>query len=377
MKIKNIFSVLALVLAAACNEATFDVKDPMVTTSTAFIVREDAAAGSETFELNANLPWQVVVSPVSAEDQVADIKVTPSSGQASLRPVTLTVTFKTNKDLKRQAVISIVTNATGASVRFTQPGESDPTEVKGSLETPYKPNDLVADLKAGKTFTENIYIRGLVSKLGSIDVAQYHNATFWLTDDGEQPADDNDAFQAFRVKDFGLADITNANIVKLKDVVTVYGPVTVYNDKVYETQANKAQILAVNGLGTASGEGTSQSPYNIGKAVATASALPEGSSTEEVYIRGVVSKIKSFSESYGDMTYYLTDDGSHVLEDAKYMQVYNGKSFGGTKFSSIEDLKIGDLVVIKGTLTNYKGNTPEVNKGSQLMELNGKTGNGE
>ena len=375
MKIKNIISALALVLAVACNEATFDVKDPTVTTSTAFIVLEDAAAGSVSFELYANLPWHVVVSPMSADDHVADIKVTPSSGQASLRPVTLTVTYKTNKDIKRQAVISIVTNAQGASVRFTQPGESDPTEIKGSLETPYKPNDLVADMKAGKVPTEDIYIRGLVSKISSIDVAQYHNATFWLTDDGEQPADDNDAFQVFRAKDYGLADITDDGLFKLRDVVTVYGPVTVYNGKVFETQANKAQILAVNGLGTASGDGTSKSPYNIGKAVAAASALPEGTSSEECYIKGVVSKIKSFSESYGDLTYYLTDDGSHVLEDSKYMQVYNGKSFNGEKFSSKEDLKIGDLVVIKGTLTNYKGNTPEVNKGSQLMELNGKIGN--
>ena len=344
MKIKNIFSALALVLAVACNEATFDVKDPKVTTSTAFIVLEDAAAGSVSFELYANLPWHVVVSPMSADDHVADIKVTP-------------------------------TNAQGASVRFTQPGESDPTEIKGSLETPYKPNDLVADMKAGKVPTEDIYIRGLVSKISSIDVAQYHNATFWLTDDGEQPADDNDAFQVFRAKDYGLADITDDGLFKLRDVVTVYGPVTVYNGKVFETQANKAQILAVNGLGTASGDGTSQSPYNIGKAVAAASALPEGTSSEECYIKGVVSKIKSFSESYGDLTYYLTDDGSHVLEDSKYMQVYNGKSFNGEKFSSKEDLKIGDLVVIKGTLTNYKDNTPEVNKGSQLMELNGKIGN--
>ena len=65
--------------------------------------------------------------------------------------------------------------------------------------------------------------------------------------------------------------------------------------------------------------------------------------------------------------------GAHVLDDAKYMQVYAGKNFGGEKFASADDLKPGDEVIIKGTLANYKGNTPEVNKGSVLIQLNGKT----
>ena len=111
----------------------------------------------------------------------------------------------------------------------------------------------------------------------------------------------------------------------------------------------------------------------MGKAVAEASALADGVNSGEVYIKGIVSKVKSFSASYGDFTYYITDDGAHVLDDAKYMQVYAGKNFGGEKFSSEEDLKVGDEVILKGTLANYKGNTPEVNKGSVLIQLNGKT----
>ena len=133
------------------------------------------------------------------------------------------------------------------------------------------------------------------------------------------------------------------------------------------------QILGVNGLGAPYGDGSADSPYNVGKAVAVASALADGVNSPEVYIKGIVSKVKSFSSNYGDFTYYITDDGAHVLDDAKYMQVYAGKSFGGEKFSSEEDLKVGDEVILRGTLANYKGNTPEVNKGSVLIQLNGKT----
>ena len=378
MKIKNIFCGIALSLAVvACSEETFNVQAPKITTSTASIVLEGSEAGVAGFTFMANLPWHIVVSAANAESPVNDIKVSPMEGQGSLRPIDITITYKANKDLKRDAVISILTDAASASVRFTQPGANDPTEVKGSRETPYKPSDIVKDVKAGNVPSGSVYVRGIMYKAVDMsaklpDGSGYGNATFWISDDGTAPDNDNDAFEVYRAKDYGLVAYTGVVEPKVGDVVTIFGPITQYKETV-ETKQNEAQILGVNGLGAPYGDGSAESPYNVGKAVAEASALADGVNSGEVYVKGIVSKIKSFSSSYGDFTYYITDDGAHVLDDAKYLQVYAGKSFGGEKFSSEEDLKVGDEVILKGTLANYKGNTPEVNKGSVLIQLNGKT----
>lgn len=370
MKIKHILLAMTTVLlAAACTEESFNVKDPMVTTSQTTIKLENADAGQTQFSFNSNLPWHIVVSPASAGVSVRDIKVNPSSGQASQRPIEVTVSFGANKDVKREAVLSIVTDAVGASVRFIQPGAGDPTEVKGTIATPYAPNELVAEMMAGAVPATDIYVRGKVSKVKEIS-ASYGNATFWITDDGVHPDDDKKAFQVYRAKDFGLANITDENLLKVGDVVTILGAVTVYGGTTPETQQNKAQILAVNGVGTPFGAGTEDLPYNVGMAVNRCQETGT-TATEELLVKGVVAKIKEISPSYGNATYWITDDGFMPDSETSVLQVFRGKWFGGENFTAEDQLKVGDEVVLSGTLVNYNGTTPELNQGSKLVLLNG------
>ena len=370
MKIKHILLAMTTVLlSAACTEESFNVKDPMVTTSQTTIKLENADAGQTQFSFNSNLPWHIVVSPASAGVSVRDIKVNPSSGQASQRPIEVTVSFGANKDVKREAVLSIVTDAVGASVRFIQPGAGDPTEVKGTIATPYAPNELVAEMMAGAVPATDIYVRGKVSKVKEIS-ASYGNATFWITDDGVHPDDDKKAFQVYRAKDFGLANITDENLLKVGDVVTILGAVTVYGGTTPETQQNKAQILAVNGVGTPFGAGTEDLPYTVGMAVNRCQETGT-TATEELLVKGVVAKIKEISPSYGNATYWITDDGFMPDSETSVLQVFRGKWFGGENFTAEDQLKVGDEVVLSGTLVNYNGTTPELNQGSKLVLLNG------
>jgi len=370
MKIKHILLAMTTVLlSAACTEESFNVKDPMVTTSQTTIKLENADAGQTQFSFNSNLPWHIVVSPASAGVSVRDIKVNPSLGQASQRPIEVTVSFGANKDVKREAVLSIVTDAVGASVRFIQPGAGDPTEVKGTIATPYAPNELVAEMMAGAVPATDIYVRGKVSKVKEIS-ASYGNATFWITDDGVHPDDDKKAFQVYRAKDFGLANITDENLLKVGDVVTILGAVTVYGGNTPETQQNKAQILAVNGVGTPFGAGTEDLPYNVGMAVNRCQETGT-TATEELLVKGVVAKIKEISPSYGNATYWITDDGFMPDSETSVLQVFRGKWFGGENFTAEDQLKVGDEVVLSGTLVNYNGTTPELNQGSKLVLLNG------
>ena len=371
MKIKTILLGMTMLAFVACNEASFDVKDPVVSTFQTSYVMESAEAGTFAFTFNANLPWHIEVCPANATSEVTDIRVTPSSGEGSLRPITVTVKYSANKELKREAIISVVTNATGASVRFSQAGKNDPTEIKGSIQTPYAPNDLVKDLLAGTIPANEIYIRGIVSKVKEIS-PDYGNATFWLTDDGVHPDDDKAAFQVYRAKDFGLSNVSSADLLKVGDVVTVLGMVTVYGGNTPETQQGKAQVLAVNGVGTPFGAGTDDLPYNVGMAVNRCQETGT-TATEELLVKGVVAKIKEINPSYGNATYWITDDGYMPESETSVLQVFRGKWFGGENFSAEDQLKVGDEVVISGTLVNYNGSTPEMNAGNKLVLLNGKT----
>lgn len=374
MKLKSIISLLMLAGAVAC-VGEKGVKDPLIATNAASY-EIPAAGGTVELTFISNMPWEIKVAPANATSDVHDIKAVPSSGEASLKPITVVVRAGANPDKKRSAVLSILGSDSEASVTIVQPGAGEGQVKKGTLVLPYPVGELLSVMQGGEVPEGDVYVRGKVSKLGSMDVTSYFNATFWLTDDGTHPAKDSDAFQAYRVKDFGLSDLANADIVKVGDVVTVLGPLTIYTyssgDKAYETVANKAQILAVNGLGTASGEGTAESPYNVGKAMERIAQTGE-TSTEEVYVKGVVALVTEISLGYGNATYYITDDGYMPDEKSSVLQVFRGKSFAGAAFTDPEALKPGDEVVVRGTLVNYKSNTPEVNQSNTLISLNGKT----
>ena len=123
---------------------------------------------------------------------------------------------------------------------------------------------------------------------------------------------------------------------------------------------------------TPQGSGTATDPYNVAKALEVVSALEANAQTEsEIYVKGAVKEIREIDPSYGNATYYITDDGKNQI------YIYRSKYLGNTKFTSSDQLSEGDSVVVCGKFTNYSGNTPEtVTNGSYLYSLNGKTQGG-
>ena len=364
MKSKYILSaILVTLFTAACTD-TYNVPQPLVVTEQASYVLETPDAGTLTLTFQSNMPWHIEVTPANARSEVQDIKVQPSSGQASVRPIQVEVSFGANPDLKREAVISILTTATGAAVRLVQPGPNDPHIIKGALETPYAPDDLVTDLMGGESISGSIYVRGIVSKVKEISAkigdTGYGNVTFWLTDSGEHPEDDKQAFQVYRAKDFGMADVTNENLLKEGDVVTIYGPVVVYKGDTPETSQNAAQVIAVNGLGTANGSGEEESPYNIGAAMAAA-ATAGATPTADVYVKGVVSKLQEVEDGSeaAPAFYWISDDGWHPDSDTSVLKVPADASL----------LSVGMEVLVKGKLTG--GDAPSLSADTQLIKING------
>lgn len=120
------------------------------------------------------------------------------------------------------------------------------------------------------------------------------------------------------------------------------------------------------------GTGTETDPYNVAAANQVGATLSAGESTETVYIRGIVSRIDEIDPSYGNATYCISDDGTPNNQ----FLVYRGYSLGGEKFTSVDELKVGDEVIVKGTITNYNG-TIELNQRNEIYSLNGVIAGGE
>lgn len=109
--------------------------------------------------------------------------------------------------------------------------------------------------------------------------------------------------------------------------------------------------------------GTENNPYTVAQAIDEIKAGKTGS----YYVSGIISKISSTSVlSGGKLTYFISDDGTTNNQ----LQVYHGKNINDTEFTSVDDIALGDEVVVYGPFTYYNSNTPELNDGNYLVSLN-------
>ena len=114
------------------------------------------------------------------------------------------------------------------------------------------------------------------------------------------------------------------------------------------------------------GSGTAEDPFNV---VALDSLMDnEFDANATYYVKGVVSQVGTFNESYGNITYYIKDE-----EASTTFYVYRGLGLGGANFTSESDIAIGDSVVVAGNVTIYNGTKEFVTNKSHIVYLNGKT----
>lgn len=109
--------------------------------------------------------------------------------------------------------------------------------------------------------------------------------------------------------------------------------------------------------------GTEDNPYTVEQAIA---AIDAGTGTQGVYATGIVSKIvTAYSEKYGNISYNISADGT---TSGAQLQAFRGKSYEGADFTSADDIKVGDIVVVYGNLTKYNS-TYEFEADNQLVKL--------
>lgn len=136
-------------------------------------------------------------------------------------------------------------------------------------------------------------------------------------------------------------------------------------------------VKQATGLDLKPGDGTKENPYLASQAANICAELESGATTsDKVYVKGYIKKLDSGHESavsdYGNGKFYITDDPEgQVTPDFYCFQVYY---LGNVKFTSADQVKVGDEVVVYGQLTNYNGTYETVGKGAAyIYSLNGRT----
>ena len=113
---------------------------------------------------------------------------------------------------------------------------------------------------------------------------------------------------------------------------------------------------------------TAENPYTVAEAINAYTAA--GEDLSNIYVTGIVSEIvTAYSSQYGNISYNISVDGETT---STQLQAFRGKSYNGNNFTSADDIQVGDVVVLYGTLTYFNNTTYELTANNQLISLSRK-----
>ena len=116
---------------------------------------------------------------------------------------------------------------------------------------------------------------------------------------------------------------------------------------------------------------TPETAYTVAKAFELIEA-GEGLNAK-VYVKGKISAITEVeTEKFFNATYNISDNGT---TEGQQLIVFHGKYIGGANFESIDQINIGDEVIVYGQLVNFNGKY-EINSNNQIYSINGATSAG-
>ena len=132
--------------------------------------------------------------------------------------------------------------------------------------------------------------------------------------------------------------------------------------------SSASYTLNVAEAASLTGDGTKANPYTVADVLAIVNAGQQ--TTDSVYVKGIVSSIKTTADNivkYKNCDYYLVDNE----DDTVSIMAFRGKYLGNTDFTSADQLKVGDKVLVLGVLTKYY-ETIELDKGNYIVEFWGE-----
>ena len=264
---------------------------------------------------------------------------------------TIEVAFEANTGEARTATFTVSSaGANDLTLNLTQAEYQD----KGTAEHPYtiaEALEVIDALGDGKTTDVEVYVKGIIASITSVDTGDYGNATYLISDDGSA----ENTVTVFRGYYLDGEKFTADDQILPGDIVVVKGKLQKYvKDGVMTPEvAARSSIYTLD------------RPMGVEEALAVIDTMEDGQTAEEqVYLIGVVTGAAGIDTNYGNATFKLTSDGS---ADSPALTVFRAKDFGNEKFTDAEAFKEGDTLILIGQLQRYVNSsgvmTPELSKG--------------
>ena len=124
--------------------------------------------------------------------------------------------------------------------------------------------------------------------------------------------------------------------------------------------------LTVKAASTVDLKNTPETAYTVAKALELINA-GEGLDAK-VYVKGQITNIQEvdITDKFGNATYTISDDATA----ANALLIYRGYYYDNKKFTSKDQIKVGDVVVVYGKLVKFYEKF-EMNSGNHIYSING------
>ena len=335
--IASVFALTAVLSACEQQEELGTARITVNPTELSF----DQAEGSKTVELTATRDWDIASQP----DWLA---LSVSSGPASTKPQTVSVTVDANPGFDREGDVVFSIDLRKVALKVVQKGSAG--ELKkgtGTLEDPYTVTGAIEYVKSLGTDVNSpsqVYVKGIISDIPKTDETYatsgtFGNATFYISDDGNA----ENQFYCYRILYLGNKKYTSAAGADIKkgDEVIIHGKVVNYKGNTPETVQNEAYLYSLNGkVGEKTPDQTEITSCSVAEFISKADP--------NTYYRltGKVSSFKTGTTNAGKnyMQFDLTDDTASIV-------VYGFKDGEYDKWAA--KIKDGGTAVITGTYEFY------------------------
>ena len=275
----------------------------------------------------------------------------------------LTLTYKTNKDF----IKATVENATAGDLVRTGNDVSLPITVAAGTASITIKFDNTSTGKGQNGRLDNIKLfQGVGKKAPGLSWGTASRTVTIGAEDNEFPTLTNTYNLAVKYSsddpDVAAIDATTGEITL---VMAGKANITAEFEGNDEYEAAKVSYeLTVKAASTVNIKNTPETAYTVATALELIAA-GEGLDAK-VYVKGQITSIKEVSASFGNATYDISDDATA----ANKLTVFRGYFYDNKHFTSNDQIKVGNVVVVYGKLVNYNNNTPQVTN-SSIYSLNG------
>lgn len=224
--------------------------------------------------------------------------------------------------------------------------------LNNSQANPYTEDEAIEVYNGGCYDNQDVYVMGVVK------TAQFYSSnTYTITLEG--------GFQFYKFYEDACEVTFTEDYIVAGDTLVACGKLVKYGET-YELGAGCYLVeYKPYSLPKVDISNTKETAYTVEEAIALIDNITSDL-TKQVYVKGTVSEIVTeYDAEYGNITYNISSDGS---TSSPQFQLYRGKSYDGEKFTSADDIKVGDKVVVYGEMKKHNS-TYEMNAGNQLVAL--------